>query len=98
MKTDFTYVIAGAWLGAWLIVLVVIGLSRGREVETAPPPAPDRTAAIFAELQAEIEAREAELDQLANTLASAVTELHEAAALLRERGIAYEIGEGGAQP
>lgn len=76
----------------------VIGVSAIADAFTstykpAPDPAPivDTSAAEIADLQADLAAREAELDALANTLASAVAELNEAAAVLRAHGITPPI-------
>lgn len=57
----------------------------------AAAPAPATESPIVAELQAEIEAREADLDALVNTLNSAIAERNEAIALLRQLGHIREL-------
>jgi C4-dicarboxylate-specific signal transduction histidine kinase len=57
----------------------------------AAAPAPATESPVVAELQAEIAAREADLDALVNTLNSAIAERNEAVGLLRRLGQLREL-------
>lgn len=79
-------VIFAATMGALMIWLPSAPTAPAVSVPPAYDPAP-----VIAELNAEIAARETELDELANALASAVAERNEAVAMLQSAGLVIPV-------
>jgi hypothetical protein len=80
------------------IAILAVSEAGVKTVEILNPPAPPALAAaipapapVIEELNAEIAAREAELDELANALASAIADRNEAVAMLQSAGLVIPV-------